>query len=209
MGKCAFGRRRNFRWGLTAVALAATVCASLPMATLAWGGWAPPAWGQMAASREEVKAAFILKFTSYIEWPAESFPDASAPLLIAAPERSPIYPPLASILKNATYGGRPVRLAPYVWPADVPAGAHIALVDFPSGVDVEKAVASIRGLAPNALVIANMEGMGKKGAMLNFIMVQDRIKFEVNLEEVKKAKIVISSRLLSLATIVASGEEER
>jgi hypothetical protein len=170
---------------------------------------AAAAWGEMAASPQEVKAAFIFKFTSYIEWPAESFRDSHSPLVIAAPEKSPIYPPLAMILKGKTYDGRPIRLAPYVWPADVPAGAHLALVDLSSRDDVEKTVAAIRKAAPHAMLITSMEGMAKTGAMLNFITAGDRIRFEINLEEAKAAGLVISSKLLSLATIVGPVEEER
>ena len=56
------------------------------MGVLLLGGWpvlAAPADGEPTALERRVKAAFIFKFTGYIEWPEGAFPRADTPVTIA------------------------------------------------------------------------------------------------------------------------------
>jgi hypothetical protein len=54
------------------------------------------------------------------------------------------------------------------------------------------------------LTIGDTEGFGEKGVMINFIIRDNKVRFEINPEAARRAGLTISSKLLSLATIVHS-----
>lgn len=82
-------------WGAPAVAAAAP---------------APTAVGRLEVSEYEVKAAYLVRFTRYIEWPAAALPPAGAPIVIGVLGRNPFEQSLDKLVRGATSQGRPVVL---------------------------------------------------------------------------------------------------
>jgi hypothetical protein len=58
------------------------VLALLGVVALQAGALLPAAHAQREAQEHEVKAAFLYRFLSFIEWPAQAFRDAKAPIAI-------------------------------------------------------------------------------------------------------------------------------
>ena len=56
------------------------------------------------------------------------------------------------------------------------------------------------------LTISEIEGFCAEGGIINFTLVNNKVRFEINAEAAKKADIAISSKLLRLATIVRNQE---
>lgn len=52
------------------------------------------------------------------------------------------------------------------------------------------------------LTVGEFEGFAKRGGMINFIIVDNRIAFEINIDAARRAGLSISSQLLKLAEIV-------
>src|SRR5688572_7657668 len=91
------------RWMVVlAVLMCSSVCA-LPQAAVAQG-----------LNREyPLKAAYIYKFGSYVEWPANAFADAESPFLIGIVGRSPIEGPLQQIAATNRVAGRKLKIVRY------------------------------------------------------------------------------------------------
>jgi hypothetical protein len=53
-----------------------------------------------------------------------------------------------------------------------------------------------------------MPGFAKSGGMINFVLEDNRVRFEVNVKAAKDADLNISSRLLALARIVQPPESD-
>jgi hypothetical protein len=51
----------------------------------------------------------------------------------------------------------------------------------------------------SVLTISEMEGFTESGGMINFVKVNNKIRFQINEPAAKKAKLKVSSKLLSLA----------
>lgn len=54
----------------------------------------------------------------------------------------------------------------------------------------------------NALTVADSDGLGRQGVMINMTMGSNKVSFEVNAEAAKRAGLFISSKLLRLAAAV-------
>src|SRR5438034_7912866 len=57
-----------------------------------------------------VKLAFLYNFTKFVEWPADSYRDASAPLGICIVGNDPFSDDLERELQTRTVGGHPVEM---------------------------------------------------------------------------------------------------
>src|SRR6266852_4836748 len=63
----------------------------------------------VASAREyEIKAAFLYNFTKFIEWPAQSFVDAGAPIVIGVLGDSPCAEALERLAKDHKVNGRAI-----------------------------------------------------------------------------------------------------
>jgi hypothetical protein len=83
----------------------------------------------------------------------------------------------------------------------------IAFLSDSEGPRIDKDIATLAG--SNALTVSNAGGFLQHGGMIQFALVQNRVRFSVNLDAVNKEKITLSSELLKVAMSVngtASGE---
>jgi hypothetical protein len=66
---------------------------------------------QTSASGEyEVKAAFLFHFAQFVEWPEETFKDASSPVTYCTIGGDPFHGALDASLNGKTIGARPLRV---------------------------------------------------------------------------------------------------
>jgi len=54
------------------------------------------------------------------------------------------------------------------------------------------------------LLVGEESGFAKQGAVVNFFIESNRVRFEINTEAARRAQLKISSKLLSLAKIVGN-----
>ena len=57
-------------------------------------------------------------------------------------------------------------------------------------------IQSLRG--SSVLTVGEMGGFNQQGGMINFILVSNKVRFEINAREAEQARIKISSKLLAL-----------
>jgi hypothetical protein len=153
-------------------------------------------------SAAAVKAAFLLKFLNYVEWPAQSFGGADAPYVIGALGDDGVAGELQRQAAGHTFNGREVTVRRVG--AELPAGLHVLFV----GAHAERArmAALLRDVRSTpALLVTDADGALDQGSMINFRLVDDRVRFEVALEPVRRAGLQLNSRLLSVAIAVNKG----
>jgi hypothetical protein len=163
---------------------------------LATALWLAPATSH-AVSEYEVKAAFLLNFGKFVEWPPQTLPAGSLDICVLGSD--PFGSDLDDTLAGRTVGSRSVQARRI---ADVSAARGCAIV-FVSRADAERVssvLASLRG-AP-VLIVGEQDRFADQGGMINFVEVDQKIRFEINETAAKKAGLKISSQLLKLATIV-------
>jgi hypothetical protein len=142
----------------------------------------------------EVKAMFLVNFASFTEWPASLGPDLNLCIYGKDPFGT-------TIDKHAgrKIGTRTLSLKRSQDLGSIAQCQIVFISRHPPGNASRVLEATRTG---NALTVADAEGLGRQGVMINMSAGSDKVSFEVNAAEAKRAGLFISSKLLRLATAV-------
>ena len=157
---------------------------------------AAPARAQ-SVSEHSVKAAFLYRFTQYVEWPSQALQGTQ--FTIAVLEDAQVAEDLEHMLTGHPVKGRTAKVK-IVHRAREATDAQIVFVG--SG-DADAHRNFITGLAGHPMLIVTDEEHGlEEGSTVNFMLVDHRLRFEVSLTAAERAGLKISSELLSVAARV-------
>jgi hypothetical protein len=150
----------------------------------------------------EVKAAFLLNFAKFVEWPPASLPAADTLLRICITGPQSLELALQQVVQDRNINGHPLQVAQQRGLENV-GGCHILFI---SAASEKHGVTAIRpDYGPGILTVGESEGFARSGGIINFVLEQNRVSFEINIEAANRAGVHISSKLLSLARIVLDG----
>jgi len=158
--------------------------------------WLVPATSH-AVSEYQVKAAFLLNFGKFVEWPAQVLPAGELDICVLGDD--PFGSDLDDTLAGRTVGNRSVQARRIGDPAAA-RGCAIVFVSRAGAERVKAVLDSLRG-AP-VLLVGEQDRFANQGGMINFVEVDQKIRFEINEAAARQAGLKISSQLLKLATIV-------
>lgn len=162
------------------------------------GAAVPPAHAQGRSLEYPIKAAFLYKFGSFVEWPPEAFASSDAPVNVCVVGRDPFGPVLDRTVRGQTVGARPVavrRLAA-VTPGS---GCHIAYL----GGSSEQSVSEASRMLADAPVLTVTDNPRADGAgAIQFTVRSNRVRFRIDLRAASRSGLSISSKLLNLAVEV-------
>jgi len=177
----------------------------LPVLLLAAGTGMPvPARADALGSQlleRRVKAAFLYKFLGYAEFPSSAFADPGAPLTIVVIGSEDMAAELARIAAGRTVAGRPIAVRVLREHEALPP-AHLLFV---AGSDGERAARVLRAAPGALLTVTECEGGLRYGSVINFRIVDERVRFDVSLDAAEKKNVKLSSRLLTVANRVQKG----
>ena len=171
--------RRGFTLALTACAFAASVRAQ-------------------SVLEYNVKAALLLNFVRFIEWPPRAFADAASPVNVCVLAPNPFGDALERALQGETVGQRPLALREVRSAGDT-SGCHLLFV--PSGTE-SRAAASIRQTGTHTVTVGESRRFEDMGGAVSFVLDGGRVRFNVNLRPVEERGVRISARMLQLASRV-------
>ena len=150
-------------------------------------------------SEYEVKAAFLVNFAKFVEWPATAFSSPSAPIVVAVVGDDPFGSDLDDAIRGKTVSGHPLVARRVDWRDDL---AHLHVV-FISASEKRRLKDILHRLeTASVLSVSDMDGFCSDGGLIAFVVENDRIRFEVNDGTAQRRGLKISSKLLSLATSV-------
>ena len=141
-------------------------------------------------------AAFIYNFAQFTEWPADVMP-AAEPMLFCVLGDAAIGEALAQAIKDRTLAGHIMEVSQSGPDGPPRRGCHILYL---SGVTASHAATLVAGLrdAP-VLTISDVEGFTQLGGIAQFFFDHGQLRFSVQPESARRARLQISSRLLGLA----------
>jgi hypothetical protein len=151
------------------------------------------------AGEYQVKAAFLYNFAKFVEWPTSSFSDASAPLRICVFGKDPFGKQLRDITNDKTVNGRKLEVYQLV-DLQLAKTCHVLFIASSERAQLKQIFESLRGTG--ALTVGDTKGFAEQGGMINFVLEDNRVQFEVNRKEAEQAGLKISSKLLSVAKLV-------
>jgi hypothetical protein len=189
-------RRRMAGWALA--------CATAVWAQAGVGpAMAAPGAVSGASLERRVKAAFLYKFLGYADFPPTAFADAASPLTIGVLGADDLAAELARIVAGRTVNNRGVVVRT-VRETDLPAPLQLLFV---GGSDPARVGRLVHLAGSTPLVVTDCENGLQQGSAINFVIVDERVRFDVALDAAERNGIKLSSRLLTVANHVAKGAQ--
>ena len=148
------------------------------------------------ALEPQIKAAFLYKFGGFVEWPAAAFARADTSFSIGVVGADGVAAELERLVAGRTVQGRSISVQ-RLKRGDAFTGLHLLFV----GQSETGRLAEILGTARGQplLVVTETEDALTRGSMINFITVDDKVRFDVALPQAERGQLRISARLLAVA----------
>lgn len=156
------------------------------------------------ALEQEVKAAYLLNFTRYVDWPPGAFGAADAPVNLCVLGADPFGQIVHRLVDGRRSRGRIVRVIQPDTP-DQAADCHVAFVTGPAGN--RRWMDAVR--REPALTVGDGQDFLRRGGMVAFVIVNQTVRFEIDSAAARRAGLGISSRVLALATRLRGEPAER
>jgi uncharacterized protein DUF4154 len=160
---------------------------------------------QGALTEYQVKAAYLFNFLKFVEFPNESFADPLAPIIIGIVGDDPFGSALPQVVTGKTVQGRDLVIRSYRAGEDL-RGAHILYISASEKKRLPVILSSLHG--SSVLTVADMDGFLEAGGMIQFLNENDRVRFAINVDATNRARLKMSSKLLSLAKVVVENVKE-
>lgn len=139
------------------------------------------------------QAMFIYNFSRLIEWP-DSY--KSGPFIIGTLGNSATYSELEAYTVNKSVGSQAIQVRKFNSAAEI-GNCHILFVPFNKTKELSN-VLSLIG-SKSTLIITEKNGGIEKGAAINFLIIGDKLKFEVKPTNATSRRIKMSSKLSEMA----------
>jgi len=148
---------------------------------------------------QQVKIAFLYNFAKFVEWPAESFADAGAPLIVGVLGSDAFCLELERGMEGRSVGTRPIvvrRLAGI----DEARSVQILFIGAAADALVDRTLLALRAVP--VLTVGDMPRFAARGGIINFTLEDNKVRFEINVDAARRAGLKISSKLLNVATVL-------
>ena len=190
----AASARRSWR-----VQLATCIVGCL-LVLVAWSAPSPYGEDSPPLAEQRIKAAFLYKFLSYVEWPASAIGDDATPIVIGVIGADDIADELRAIVTGRTLNRHPIEVRTLGVAEPLPATLRVLFV----GRDD---AALLARLAPQAqrkaiLLVTDFADGLDRGSVINLVVRDNHVRFEVSLDAAQRSGLKVSSRMLAVALAV-------
>jgi hypothetical protein len=143
-----------------------------------------------------IKAAFVCKFASYVEWPAQVFARPDSPIVIGVIAPDPVVDELARTAAGLSADGRPLVVR-NLRRGEGLTSAHLVYIASSEESRLAETLAALKG-RPTLVVTESSHALGL-GSMINFVVVDDKVRFDIAPQAAEANRLRISARLLGVA----------
>lgn len=154
------------------------------------------ALAQHAPGEPEAKARFLANTPTFVEWPPNAFPTASAPLLICIHGDFSFGTTLAELTRGETVKGRKLEVR-WIHSEQSLGGCQVLFVTRSMAKKYAKVLETVKD--SGALTVGEDPEFLKAGGMVNLEPAGSGLTFDVNIDAVSSGHLKMSSQLLSLA----------
>jgi hypothetical protein len=161
------------------------------------------------ASREyQVKAAFLYNFIKFVDWQGEETADSNEPIIIGIIGKDPFGDAFEPV-KDKPVKGRKVivkwfkgleeleKLSEKQSQIEAIGKCHLLFVCPSEKEKLGEIINLVKDYS--VLTVADMQGFLESGGIVNFVIEENKVGFEINIAAAEHAKLKIRSQLLRLA----------
>lgn len=154
-------------------------------------------------TQDDVEAAYLYDFGQFIRWPSNA---RRKTLNICVLGQDPFGATLDNIVANEVIDGHPLEVVRVADVSDARSCA-ILFISRSEASQIEKDLSLLNGLP--VMTVSDMPEFLERGGMIQFVLMEDRVRFEVNLDAAEKCDLQISSQLLKVAVkVIGNGHRE-
>ncbi len=164
------------------------------------GGVYPSAWAQRA-SQDQVEAAYLYNFGKFVRWPE----GGHGPMWICVAQRDAFEQTVDKLTSGEQIDGRSLEVKRVDRP-EAAAGCSILYVGPMDRAHADALLAAVAGKP--VLTVGDGPDFLERGGMIQFVLVQDHVRFSVNLDAANRCGVGLSSELLKVAVRVVGKPEK-
>jgi len=170
----------------------------------------------------QIKAAFLYNFTKFVNWPKDKVNDSNTPFIIGILGKDPFGNAFMPVMNKPLKGKKLLirrfkgyeqlrRLAKTdksIFEKELAAlrRCHLIFVCSSEKEHFKKIVSWVRDHP--ILTVADKQGFLQAGGVIELLMEQNKVRFEVNMQAATRAKITLRSQLLRLARKIHTEAKE-
>jgi hypothetical protein len=175
----------------------------LLLTAMSGGNGAPAAaQGPQGVTADQVKAAFLYNFGSFVVWPAQSAAQKSITIGVMGDDE--VESELRKNIDARAARSREVSVRRINSMGDVD-GVHVLYIGPRHNARLASLIAGLKNRP--ILVVTDADDGLDHGSMINFIT-GDRVQFEISIPAAMRAGLQLNSRLLSVATRIRKGQTD-
>ena len=145
----------------------------------------------------QVKAAFLLNFAKFVDWPPAAYANADSPTTICILGKDPFGRGIDDLVQGETVNGRKLVVQRI---SRAPA-AHACQIVFTQQSGKESAEI-LAGLGPGVLTVGEGESFVRGGGIIAFLVENRHVRFDIDQKAAEAADLKLSSKLLAVARSV-------
>jgi hypothetical protein len=147
----------------------------------------------MQTTIPKAQTLFIFNFSRLIEWPASY---KTGPFVIGVLGSSEVAGELETYTKGKKVGSQDISVVRYKTAQEI-STCHILFIPFSKTKQVGEILGVLSG--KSTLIITEKSGALDEGSAINFVILEDKMKFELKPENASKFGIKFSSKLQEMA----------
>ncbi len=159
---------------------------------------------QDAPTEYQVKAAYLFNFLKFVEWPGDPLADTHGHWIIGIVGDNPFGDGLKQIISGRTVQGHELQVRQFQPGEDLHA-CHVLFISASEKKRLPSMLAALSG--STVLTVADMDHFIEAGGMIQFVVEDKRVRFAIDVGASGRARLKVSSKLLSLARTVTETEK--
>lgn len=144
----------------------------------------------------EVYSMMLFNFTKYVQWPDH---DAGGEFVIGVVGNNDVYKTLSTWYQGKPRGSKTYVIKKFNSSAEV-TDCHVVYIDKVKSGEFENIATQVKG--KSTLIITDKNGLGEKGSGINFKVIDNKLKFELNQKALESSNLKVSGALSSMAILI-------
>lgn len=144
----------------------------------------------------EVYSMMVFNFTKYVQWPDHT---ATGEFVIGVIGNEEIYSTMNTWYGGKSRGAKTYTVKRFNSVSEI-TDCHVIFIDKSKSADFESINNKVKG--KGTLVITDKNGLGEKGSGINFKMIDNKLKFELNQKALEASNLKVSGALSSMAILI-------
>jgi len=145
------------------------------------------------------QGVFLVDFARFTEWPTDAFADTKSPIVIGILGADPFGRLLDQSARDESVHGRRLLVCRYRKVAEI-GTCHILYISRSESGRLSATLTALKGKP--VLTVSDISGGAGRGMMIEFTELRQNIRFRINPNTARTARLTLSSKLLRDAEIV-------